>query len=176
MAVEDDHSTAQDLESREPSLEDLVDLCRHLNSEDAKYIVIGGFAIRAAGYVRQTMDIDLLIATDEVNESRVFNALKSLPDQAVSELVPGEVAKYAVVRVADEIVVDLMKAACGIDYAEAVQSVIIREINGVRIPFASPELLWRTKCSTHRDKDRLDLHFLAGLFEQAGKRPPDTDR
>ena len=44
-----------DLESREPSVEDLVRLCEHLNSEGARYLVIGRFAMRAAGYDRHTL-------------------------------------------------------------------------------------------------------------------------
>ena len=47
----------EELESREPSVEDLVDLCRHLNAAGARYVVVGGFAVRAAGYDRRTMDI-----------------------------------------------------------------------------------------------------------------------
>jgi hypothetical protein len=174
MDVGDDQPPAPpELESREPSLEDLVDLCRHLNAQQAQYVVIGGFAIRAAGYVRRTMDIDLLIATGAENEARVFKALESLPDRAVRELKPGEVAQYAVVRVADEIVVDLMRAACGIEYAEAAASIVRHEIDGVGIPFASPRLLWRMKRNTYRDKDVPDLHFLRLLFEQAGEDPPE---
>ena len=173
MDVGDDHPTDETLESREPTVEDLVDLCRNLNQRSAKYIVIGGFAIRAAGYIRNTMDVDLLIETGEENERKVFDALATLPDGAVHELQPGEVERYAVIRVADEIVVDLMKAACGIEYAEAISDVDLREIDGVEIPFASPRLLWRMKRSTHRAKDAADLFFLRALFEQAGEEPPE---
>ena len=70
-----------------------------------------------------------------------------------------------VVRVADEFVIDLMKAACGIRYEEASQLVHRVDIEGVPIPFATPELLWRTK-QTIRDKDRLDRAFLASLLGQ----------
>ena len=141
MVYEDDSTSSPDneeLESREPSVEDLVNLCRHLNQEQAHYIVIGGFAIRALGYDRRTMDVDLLVDKDIENETKVYRALESLPDKAVLELAPGEVARYSVVRVADEIVVDLMKTACGIGYGEALDDIIYREIDGVRIPFASP--------------------------------------
>src|SRR5688572_32243276 len=103
----DAHPPSRDLESREPSVEDLVELCRRLNEAGAKYLVVGGFAIRAAGYDRRTMDIDLLVEPGPENEARVFAGMAHLPDGAVRELSPGEVAKYAVVRVADEIVVDL---------------------------------------------------------------------
>ena len=47
--------------SREPTLEDLVLLCRHLNETGVKYVVIGGFAIILSGYIRTTGDIDLLV-------------------------------------------------------------------------------------------------------------------
>jgi hypothetical protein len=47
--VEGDEPADSDLASREPTLEDLRDLCRALNEHGARYVVIGGFAIRAAG-------------------------------------------------------------------------------------------------------------------------------
>lgn len=53
-------------------------------------MVGGGFAIRAAGYVRRAVDIDLFMATDADNEARVFDALAKLPDAAVRELRPGK--------------------------------------------------------------------------------------
>jgi hypothetical protein len=51
--------------------------------------------------------------------------------------------------------------------------VVIRELDGVSIPFASPELLWRMKGRTHREKDRGDLQFLRMWFEAQGKTPPE---
>jgi len=150
----------------------LANLCKHLNERGAAYIVVGGFAIRAAGYARQTMDVDLIIASDQENEARVYQALASLPDNAVRELSPGELDKYTVIRVADEITVDLMKSAGGIEYAEAAKDVVVREVGGVRIPFASPRLLWRTKAVTHREKDLADLVFLRDYFAAQGQEPP----
>jgi len=173
MDVVDDHPAPHELESRDPTLEDVVELCRELNAQGARYVVIGGFAIRAAGYLSHTMDVDLLIETGAENERRVFKALERLPDQAVKELTPGEVAQYAVIRVADEIVVDLMKSACGIEYHEAALDVISHEVDGVVIPFASPRLLWRMKRSTERDKDVPDLHFLRLLLERQGEPIPE---
>ncbi len=53
--VDEDDSAAP--ESRPAGLRDLVELCRNLNREEAKYIVIGGMAIIQAGFVRATEDI-----------------------------------------------------------------------------------------------------------------------
>ncbi len=172
MAVEDDQPPDSNLESREPTLEDLRDLCRALNERGARYVVIGGFAIRAAGYNRRTMDVDLLVAADPDNESKVFDALATLPDQAVRELRPGELERYTVIRVADEILVDLMRTAGGIGCAEAALDVVIKEVGGVPIPFASTRLLWRMKTVTHRAKDAGDLVFLRHWFAERGELPP----
>jgi hypothetical protein len=172
MAVADDRPPDADLEPREPTIEDLRDLCRALNERGARYVVIGGFAIRAAGYSRSTMDIDLIVAADPENEARVFDALATLPDQAARELQPGELEQYTVLRVADEIVVDLMRLAGGIDYAEAARDIMVREVDGVPIPFASPRLLWRMKVVTHREKDAGDLVFLRYWFAERGETPP----
>jgi hypothetical protein len=42
----------------------------------------------------------------------------------VRQLDPGDVGKYVVVRVADEVVVDLMRSAGGIEYAEASREIV----------------------------------------------------
>jgi hypothetical protein len=157
---EEEYPGEGELVSRAPTPQDLADLCRILNASGTRYIVVGGFAIRGAGYSRETLDLDLVVATDPENEAKVYQALESLPDKAVLELEPGEIAKYTVVRVGDEICVDLMASASGIGYEEASQDQIIRMVDGVPIPFASPRLLYRMKEKTHREKDRADLQFL----------------
>jgi hypothetical protein len=162
------------LEPREPTVEDLRDLCRELNQRGAKYLVVGGFALRAANYIRSTMDVDLLVASDADNEARVFAAVATLPDQAARDLQPGELQAYAVIRVADEVVVDLMRSAGGIEYAEAVADTVIHDVDGVSIPFASPRLLWRMKAVTHREKDAPDLLFLRHWFAERGEEPPSV--
>ena len=173
MVMADDHPP-EELESREPTVEDLRDLCRELNQRGAKYLVIGGFAMRAANYNRTTMDVDLMVAADLENEAKVFSALATLPDNAVRELQPGELQKHNIVRVGDEILVDLLRSAGGINYAEAAKEVVVREVDGVPIPFASPRLLWRMKVVTHREKDTDDLLFLREWFAERGEEPPQV--
>lgn len=128
---------------------------------------MGGFAIIEAGFPRFTGDIDLLVDTSAENEQRVYEALRSLPDQAVNQLDPGDLEKFTVVRVGDEILVDLMKSGCDVDYATAIKDAVYRKIDGVNIPFASPRTLWRMK-QTHREKDVQDRIFLRQLLEAQG--------
>jgi hypothetical protein len=123
-------------------------------------------AIIQAGFVRATEDIDLLVEASADNLQRVKRALTDLPDQAVREMTDDDLDRYVVVRVADVIVVDLMKAACGVTFAQASSLVDVVMLDDVPIPFANATLLWRTK-QTVRDKDRLDRVFLAALVPEA---------
>lgn len=162
-----------ELEPRDATMSDLVVLRRELNANGARYLVCGGFAIRTAGYVRYTHDIDLLVDVALENEAKVFQALEIFPDKAVQQLDPGDIAKYVVCRVADEVLVDLMGSASGIDYAAAASEIVVREVDGVAIPFASPLLLWKMKRHTQRVKDAPDLLFLRQLLEAQGITPPE---
>lgn len=159
-------------ESRPPTPEDLIELCRHLNQEEVKYIVLGGMAIIHHGFTRATADIDLLLAVSEENDRRLRKALSYLPDQAILQVEPGDIDRYTVVRVADEIVVDLMKSACGITFEEAEGRTTVADVGGVRIPFASPELLIETK-KTVREKDKIDCMFLEQLVSKQSKKSDD---
>lgn len=153
---------------RIPTESDLVALCHALNERRARYIVIGGFAINHHGYIRATEDIDILIDPDPENQSRIKSALDILPEKAIRELGDEDFRDYIVVRVSDEILVDVMTAACGIEFQEASQAVEIAHVQGVRIPFATPELLLRMK-QTYRQNDIADRIFLhRKIAEQKG--------
>jgi len=106
------------------------------------------------------MDVDFVVDPAEENIVKVYQALETLPDQAVLGLEPHEVAEYTVVRVNDEITANLMASAGGYEYEAVSEGQIIREINGVPIPFASPKMLYKMKELTYREKDRGDLQFL----------------
>ena len=149
---------------RTPEQSDLVRLCAALNAQGASYIVVGGMAVIQQGFLRATEDIDLLLESSRQNQAKVRKALEILPDQAVREMSEDDLDAYHVVRVADEIVVDLMLSACGITYDDAVSEVESVVIQGVPIPFASAKLLLRTK-QTYRDKDIPDRAFLEQKLE-----------
>jgi len=68
---------------------------------------------------------------------------------------------FAVVRVADEVMVDLLAAACGVTWAEAAASAVPIELDGTRILVADRGTLIRTK-QTVRHSDAADRAWLEG--------------
>jgi len=144
---------------RLPTQSDLIKLCRELNAQSAKYLVVGGMAVIEHGFLRATEDIDILVESSRENQLKVRRALEILPDKAVRQLVDNDLDDYLVVRVADEFVVDLMLKTCGISYEEAVKDVEVHTLQGVAIPFVSPRTLLRMK-QTVRERDAIDRAFL----------------
>jgi hypothetical protein len=131
--------------SRTPEQTDLAKLCAALNAESARYIGVGGMAIIQQGFLRATEDIDLLLERSRDNQRRVLKALEILPHKSVREIEETDLDEYLVVRVADEIVVDLMLSACGVTYDEALDDIEMKVVEGVSIPFASARILLRMK-------------------------------
>ncbi len=134
-----------------------------MNEQGAKYIVIGGMAMVLHGFNRGTEGIDLLVDKVESNIALLKKALSILPDNSVSEVLDTDIEEYGVVRVADEVVVDLMGSACGIDFKSAESQIEWHELDGIKIPFASAELMLKTK-ETLRDKDEIDRLYLKRIL------------
>lgn len=149
---------------RVPEAADVARVCRALNEAGARYLLIGGFAVIAHGLGRPTKDIHLLVDDAPENVARVKRGLAVLADNAAAEIDDEDVRRYTVVRVADEVLVDLMGRACGITLAEAERDAETVEIEGVSIPLASKQTLIRTK-NTVRPSDHADVAYLRALLE-----------
>lgn len=158
-------------DSRAPTIKDLAEICDSLNRSEARYLLIGGFAVIAHGAGRTTKDIDFLIDPSPENIGRIKSALAFLPDNAVALVDDTDVETYNVVRVADEVVIDLIGRACGVSYEDARKDSEVREIERIQVPVASKLTLIRTK-ETIRPSDQIDRDFLAALIreENAARR------
>jgi hypothetical protein len=154
---------------RAPTLEDLARICSALNQSGARYLLIGGFAVITHGAGRTTKDIDFLIDPSPENVGRVKEALRVLPDNAAAEIGETDLQTYSVVRVADEVLVDLLGSACGVTYESACAEAEHFDIQGVSVPVADKGTLIRTKV-TVRPSDQIDRAFLESLLREEGRR------
>ncbi|MCL6447377.1 MAG: hypothetical protein K6U04_04380 [Armatimonadetes bacterium] len=160
----DNHSQKQ---AKTPEIEDLKKLCRELNRLGAKYALVGGFAMHYYGLTRTTYDIDFLVSTEKENIRKIKEALSVLPDKAIREIEETDLEKYTVVRVADEIVVDLIGKIGPVTYENAEKVQI--DIDNVKIPVVDLDTLVKTKMGI-REKDRLDLKYLLKVQQQLKKQ------
>ena len=141
----------------------LLHVCRLLNEHGAEYLVIGAWAMILNSVIRATEDVDILIAENRENFQKVIDALSLLADGAASELTPDDFVENLVVKIADEVEVDVSTRAQKVTYAEAIPNAQYAEIDGVKIPYLSLPDLIRSK-QTHRDQDRIDVETLRRLL------------
>ncbi|MFO1498188.1 MAG: hypothetical protein U1G07_07315 [Verrucomicrobiota bacterium] len=146
----------------------LLRVCMLLNNAGAKYLVCGAQACILHGLVRTTEDVDILVQATEENCQRVIDALAQLEDGAARELTPRDVLDNVVVKVADEVEVDISTKAWKVGYDEAISKAKDTLIEGVRIPFLGLDDLIASK-ETYREQDAYDRARLIALREQQRK-------
>jgi predicted nucleotidyltransferase len=149
-------------EVRPPTIGDVRRICHALDEAGARYVLIGGFAVILHGGERTTKDIDLLVDPEPDNVERLKRALSVLEDDAAREIDPDDLKKYRVVRVADEVMVDLLATACEVTWSEASASAVRVDLQGTPVTYADVDTLIRTK-RTVRPSDAADRAWLESL-------------
>lgn len=140
----------------------LLRVCDLLNRAEAKYLVAGAQACILHGLVRATEDVDILIEATEENCRRVIDGLAGLEDRAAAQLTPQDLLENVVVKVADEVEVDVSTHAWKVSYAGAVDTACDVVIEGVNVPFLSIDSLIASK-ETYREQDAWDRARLLEL-------------
>lgn len=137
----------------------LATVCRLLNAEGVKYVVVGGFALALHGVVRATKDVDILIEATVDNAQRALRALEGLAFGVSRELNAAEVATKPITVIGDTPRVDLLTIAWSVRYADAAPRALQVDIEGITIPYADLDTLIRSK-QTDRHQDKADVESL----------------
>ncbi len=146
----------------------LAEVCSALNSEDARYVLVGAMAVQLWGSTRATRDVDILIEATVPNAERVLRALSQLGFGLAREWLAEEVAKKPVTVVGDVPRVDVLTVAWSVHYPEAARDATVFEVEGVKIPAASIEHLIASK-RTGRLQDAADIETLEEIRQLRGE-------
>src|SRR5687767_3844146 len=140
-------------------------ICALLQKHGARYVLVGAQAAILHGYVRNTADVDILVPEDLENHARVIAALSELKDHAAAELTPQDFVENVIVKIADEVEVDVSTRAWKITYDDAAPRAERAIIEGVEIIYADLPTLIASK-ETYRDQDRVDVARLRELWRR----------
>jgi hypothetical protein len=147
-------------------------LLRRFAQEGVQYVLVGGHAVRLNGFVRSTEDIDILLPSSIDNGRRVIRALDFL--QSSAELNPAwfevDPAEPENIRVADDVLIDLLFAANGQTFESLANHVRQVQVQGVPVSVLDIEGLLKTK-TDYREKDLIDKQVLRRI--QQGLNPLD---
>lgn len=154
--------------ARAATLDDLKRVLALLNDHNVDYLLIGGYALAAHGYLRATTDIDILVPATVESGLRVKRALLMLPQQAAEGIDVNWFADGETIRVADEFVVDVMFNACGETYETLKTELELIDLEGIPVRTVSVAGLLKTK-RTMREKDVVDRLALERALEKMQK-------
>lgn len=149
---------------------DLRALLEALHESDVQFVVIGGVAVAAHGFVRGTEDLDLVPDPDPENLKRLTQALESLettlPTAGGRPFDPANDA--GVIRRGGNVTamtrfgeLDVVQLAQGVpSYSQLSEDAIESDLLGVPVRVCSLARLREMKLAQNRTQDRLDLENL----------------
>ena len=142
-----------------PDLREFIEL---LNSENVRYLVIGGWAFNRYAEPRFTGDIDFFVASDSENERCLRNVLERFGFGAV--LPPEDrplFEKKVLMLGRPPNRIDLLREISGIDFNTAWAAREQGKLDELSMFFISREHLVLNKKAAGRAKDVADLEILA---------------
>ena len=140
---------------------DFSEFLRLLNSNEVRYLVIGGYAVGYHGHARATGDLDVWIEINEENAANTARAVREFgmpEDQARKEifLQEGKVIRMGLPPVR----IELLTSISGVSFDECYAQRETPEIDGIRVNIISLAMLKANKRASGRLKDLEDLRHL----------------
>lgn len=147
--------------------DDFRELLSTLNSNNVRYLLIGGYAVIIHGAPRLTNDLDIVIASDSENAERCLNALRDFGfTEGLSEKAFAK--RKSVVRMGIEPVkIEILNYLEGVDFESAYKRREIRTVEDIEFSLISLQDLLANKRTVARDKDLIDVKELIRVNPEA---------
>lgn len=141
--------------------DDMKELLRLFHTADVSCAICGGFAVAHHGFVRMTLDLDLLIDPSPENAQNVFRALVrfGFGDAGIS---PADFTRSdAAITLGEQPnQVDLLTRMSSASTADILKRSEPAELDGIPVRVVCRADLLQAKREANRPKDRLDLEEL----------------
>ena len=140
---------------------DFKEFLQCLNAHGVEYLVIDGHAVAFHGYPRATADLDVWVAVNLTNASRIVAALKDFGFD-LPELSPDLFLRE------DHVIrmgvapnrIEIQTGADGVNFSECYPHRVAAELDGIPVWFISLADLKSNKQASGRNKDLADLDQL----------------
>lgn len=140
---------------------DFKEFLQLLNSEKIEYLLIGGYAVWLYGYVRRTKDIDIWVAVDPANETRLIEVLVKFGFSRESLRRPLFAGEKTVLRMGvPPNRLELLSRIAGVEFADCYARRRTMDIEGIPVSVIDYEDLLRNKRAAGRASDQADVETL----------------
>ena len=165
-------------------LADVEAILRALNDANVRYLIVGGLAVVAHGYVRYTADVDIVLDLESENVLRGMNALSAIGYRPLVLVDPAQLANEQMRKAWHEQkgmlvfqMLDLNRPDTRLDlfvtepfdFKEEFAAAKWEEVAGVPAPVLRVETLIAMKKQVGRGQDLVDVEQLVKLIENRKK-------
>ena len=153
---------------------DFLDLLGALSVAEARFLIVGGYAVAAHGHVRATKDLDVWVEPVPDNAARVMAALVSF-GAPLSGLRESDLASphYGFMMGAPPSRIDILTTISGVTFAEAWPNRLVRQLSeSVSATFIGREELLANKAASGRPQDLADIVALRSLGSEPIRTSP----
>ena len=138
---------------------DFKEFLRLLNSANAEYLLIGGYAVVYYGYPRATGDIDIWIALNRKNADKIAAVLRNfgfdMPDASIF------LEEERIIRLGmPPFRIEVLTTISGVSFEACYEERVTDVIDGVEVNIIDLENLKANKKASGRAKDMNDLENL----------------
>jgi len=141
--------------------DDMKDLLRIFNRNQVSYAICGGFAVAKHGFVRMTLDLDLLIDPAPDNAEKILLSLQEFGfGSAGIEREHLVDPSTAITLGMQPNQINLLTKMPSTPTAQILQNAGESELDGIPVRVVSKSDLLLAKREANRPKDRLDLEEL----------------
>ena len=141
--------------------QDFVALLRELREAEARFLVVGAYALAHHARPRATGDLDIWVESTPENARRVHGALHAfgapLTDLSVADLTQPDLV-YQIGIVPRRI--DILTSLTGLAFADAWPQRVMGSLGDLTCPFIGRAELIRNKRALGRPRDLADLEAL----------------
>ena len=140
---------------------DFIALLRELSAAEARFLVVGAYAVTFHSRPRATGDLDLWVEPTAENAARVIRALRAFgaPLQDLSEADLGTSGMVYQIGVPPRRV-DLLTSLTGLEFTEAWRERVTGRMGDLECPFIGRAQLIHNKRALGRPRDLADLELL----------------
>lgn len=156
-------------------LADVEAILGALNDADVRYLIVGGLAVVAHGYVRATVDIDIVLNLEKENALRAMKALDAIGYQPLVPVAATDFADEAIRRrwIEDKNMIVFQmrnpdRESTRLDifvdepfsFAKELAEAKWEDVAGIQAPVLRLERLLQMKRESGRPQDLLDIEQL----------------
>lgn len=142
---------------------DFSDILSALSGEKAEFLIVGVYAMAAHGLPRATGDLDVWVGTTGDNPQRVWRALQRFGATLEKVTLEDLTSENLIFQIGIAPVrIDILTSIDGVDFPTAWRERIEAQVEGMKVPVISRDLLARNKRASGRPQDVADLAWLMG--------------